>query len=294
MDAAEIARIVMDGQLWQAGTALAPLAEAQVGAVAQEVARQASSAGDTVEVIANLISAAAPRVALEAREKLAGLEALRHLAAHVALESKGEDWEELIPAIRTLGVDVSQRVREVIVRLVARIASKDFEGSKSFWQECLEDEEGPLGGSVIRGLAISEAPVPGVLDLIGTRLSDFRKDIRHSLGPTALARLGKRDPQVVYEKLKEWARRADEITRWNVAKALGTPLGGVNIEGAMEILEILAADERPSVWRAAGEALVHIAERRPAFVLPILSRWRGDPARQKAANLALSTLARRR
>jgi len=290
MDVSEIARLLSDGQLWQAAGHLSALSEAGFPLVAKEVCR--AGAGDSVQLMNDLLTASAPAAA-DIREKLVGLEALRHLAAHVALESTGENWEDLIPVVRTLGRDASFRVREALVKVISRISSETFEKSRGFWHECLTEEGPELGSLVLRGLAASQAPVTEVLDVFAGSLSDLRRDIRHSLGPRAIPALGCREPRAVYQRLREWASRADEIARWHVARALATPLGGVYVEDAVDILEILAADERPSVWRAAAAALIEIAQRRPSYVLPILGRWRTDPRRERCARLALETLAKR-
>ena len=291
MDVSELARLVTDGRVVEAAPALAALAEADIALVAGQIS-QALPGAEAIDVINSLVGAAPP-VPLDHRARLLCLEAMRHLAAHLAVESVDDDWEDLLVSILPLAGEVSFRVRESLVPVIARVASRFFKESRGFWAESLLEQEFPLAGLVLRGLAASTAPVPAVLDLFSTVISDIRRDVRHNLGPRAIPELGRRDPRTVYARLKEWADLPDEIVRWNVAKALATPLGGIYPEDAASILEALAADERAAVWRAAAEAAAQLAQRRPAFVLPILARWRTERARMRCALLALDTLAKR-
>jgi len=293
MDASEIVRLVSQGQLWQAVSFLGSMADADFPAIAQEICRQAADPADTLALVNSLVNAPAPAELTDMAARLTCVEASRHLAVHIAAESAGQDWEEFIPVIQTLAAEASYRVEEALVRLVSRIASKNFASSKSFWHECLTEDTGRVAACVLRGLAASEAPVLEVLELFSNVIADIRKDIRHNLGPRALAELGRREPQAVYSKLRDWAGRTEEFARWNVAKALATPLGGVYVEQAMDVLEHLAADERPAVWRTAAEAVAQIAQRRPAYVLPILKRWRTERARLRCAELVLCILSKR-
>lgn len=291
MDVSELARLVTEGHVLEAAPALASLAETDLALIAAEISRALPGA-EAVDAINSLVGAAPP-VPLDHRAQLVCLESMRHLAAHLALESVDDDWEDLLCAILPLAGDLSFRVRESLVPVIARVASRFFKESRGFWAESLLEQEFPLAGLVLRGLAASTAPVPAVLELFSTVISDIRRDVRHNLGPRAIPELGRRDPGAVYARLREWAAMLDEIVRWNVAKALATTLGGAYTEDAVSILETLAADERPSVWRAAADAAAQLAQRRPAFVLPILARWRAERARMRCALLALDTLAKR-
>jgi len=94
-------------------------------------------------------------------------------------------------------------------------------------------------------------------------------------------------------RLRRWSARGGEMERWSVARSLGTAMGAMYVQEALEILAVLAADERPMVWHAASAALAEIAQRNPRLVLPELARWRDDPARFRAANRAFEILAKR-
>jgi len=293
LDVSAIADSLAAGNAWQVSSAFAFAADAELKSIACALARRVEESGGAASTVVDLVDLDLPATSLDLRDTLCRREALQFVAAHLAIVSVGEDWDEFLPAVRLLAESRSHRVHEALVLLVARMASASFKSSRAFWAECLLEDSPHLPGLVLRGLALSDAPPLLVLELFSTVISDLRKVIRHNLGPRAIPDLARRDPRAVYARLKEWADMPDEITRWNVAHALQTPLAGLYVESAMDIIDGLAADERPSIWRAAAEALVNVAQRRPAFVLPTLARWRTDPRRSKAAQLALTTLARR-
>ncbi len=287
-----MAKEFIDGSPWDAAPGLFAVSQGDVEALASELAGRAGDAYEAASLIDRLLDAPVAGSG-DYAESLRRREALAVLATHVAIASVDEDWEDLIGAFRRLACQVSYRVSELAVEFVSRIASRFFKESRSFWLDCLLEEDSAIAAATIRGLSVSDAPVFDVLDLLNNVIADIRKDVRQNLGPRAIPALGRRDPQTVYLKLSEWTGSQREIPRWNVARALGTPLGAAYPDTALEILETLAADERPSVHRAAADALVILAQRRPALVLPVLGRWRNDPARGGTANLALTALARR-
>jgi hypothetical protein len=289
----DIFELLLAGDAWAVAQALVELTEAEFAALGGRIVKSAGGRGEALEILAVLVAVPAVPAGAPERERLARLEGLRMLAAAVAHEIIDESWGDFAHALKALAIDPSFRVREWAVRLVARIASASFKESKAFWRECIEQGEGFLVAAVLRGLAVSSAPVIDVLDLFTRAMPDIRKDVRHVLGTRAIPDLGRREPREVYIRLRQWARSENEITRWNVAHALATPLGAAFPDEAMEILEWLAGDERPGVWRAAAAAIVEIAQRKPAFVLPILKRWRDDPMFARCAKHALETLARR-
>jgi len=293
MDATEIAGLVAGGRHWEAAAAIAGLSDPELRAVAERVAEEAGDSADVMPVVEGLVAPGAPPEALDRREALVRAEAMRRLAAEVALAAVDEDWEDLLWAVRPLAADLSYRVREALIPVISKVASQYFAQSRGYWAESLGEESGGLAGLILRGLAASDAPVAGVLELFSTVMADIRADVRHNLGPRAIPALGRRDPKAVFMRMREWAAMPNEITRWNVAKALATPLGGAYVEEAVEILEVLAADERAAVWRAAAEAVVEAAQRRPALVIPMLARWRGERARMRCAELAIQILSKR-
>jgi len=291
-DFGELFTLLCEGEHWRAAEFLVKLGEAEHRALAERLFEEAGR--DTLgDILSSLLEA--PDVAgwTMQRERLLRLEGMRMLAAALAHAAVEEEWRDLVQAVKALASDSSLRVRESAVRLIARIASGQFGETVPFWQECLASGDGLLAAAVLRGLAASSAPVSEVLRLFSTMMSDIRKDVRHNLGPRAIPELGRREPQAVFSRLREWAHEPCEITRWNVAQALVTPFGGVYAEDAIAILADFALDERPAVWRAAAAAIVQIAQRRPAYVLPMLKRWREEPLRRRCAELALTTLVRR-
>ncbi len=287
-----ITGFLAEGRVWEAGGAL-------VGASERDIERAggafAEASGDTREVldcIGDLVLPGEVPAGMDRRERLCREEAMRLVAAELALGLVEMNWRDFAGEVRALATgENSYRVREASVRVLTAIATCSFEESRGFFEEMLLDEEAFVVEAAMRALAASEAPVASVLELCEGLVGDMRKAVRNVFGPRILAELGRRDPQMVYMRLTEWAGRNDEMVRFNVAEALRTVLGGRYVEQSMEILGALAADERPMVWRAAADALVEVAQRNPAFVLPILGRWREDVKRFKCAEIVLKRLA---
>ncbi len=292
-DAKDISEAILDGEVWRAAGAVERMTEPDYLSLAREIVAEVDDRADVLDMVSVLAHANVTAPGASDGERLRRLEAARMLAAALALSVVGEDWRDLLGAVRVLSTDSSRRVRGICARLVARMASVSFKSSRSVWTEAVLEGDGPLAACVIEGLARADAPAPEILEVFSSVINDARKDVRHALGARAIPELGRREPQSVYSQLWHWARTGGEIARWNVAQALATALGGVYVEQATGILEMLAADERPAVWRAAAAALVQVAQRRPRYVLPILGRWREDESRQACARLALETLARR-
>lgn len=289
----DIIELLLEGNAVEAAGLLAGLEVDEYARLARLVADRARESGRIPEIIDMLLAEPSFPVGTSEAARLQRREGMRILAAETAIAADCLEWQDLVRVARVLAADTTYRVQEAAVRLVSRVASEAFSETLSSWREFLLDSEAALGVCVLRGVAESQASVSGALELFSSVRSDLRRDIRRNLGPRALPQLGRREPRAVYEALRNWSSEEDEIARWNVAEALSTPLGGIYVEEAMEILEILAIDERPSVWQAAARAIIVLAQRRPAFVLPILARWRGDFLHRSCAQMALEALVRR-
>jgi len=64
----------------------------------------------------------------------------------------------------------------------------------------------------------------------------------------------------------------------------------VRIGGTIPKRELLADDQRRTVWRAVASAARALGKERPEVVIPELKRWLGDTSRREAAEVALKHL----
>jgi hypothetical protein len=117
-----------------------------------------------------------------------------------------------------------------------------------------------------------------LLDMLEPHLSDRDPYVRRNLGPFALGQgLLRAYPEATLLRFKQWIRSDDEIVLWNIGIALAAVHDLEQWEAALEVLRVLAADQRRFVWGAASAGLANLAIRRPEQVKPILRRWMRDP-----------------
>jgi hypothetical protein len=117
-----------------------------------------------------------------------------------------------------------------------------------------------------------------LLDLLEPHLSDRDPYVRRNLGPFALGQgLLRAYPEATLVRFKQWLRSEDEIVLWNIGIALAAVHDLEQWEAALEVLRVLAADQRRFVWGAASAGLANLAIRRPEQIKPILRRWMRDP-----------------
>jgi hypothetical protein len=132
-----------------------------------------------------------------------------------------------------------------------------------------------------------------LLDLLEPHLSDRDPYIRRNLGPFALGQgMLRVYPEASIERFGKWLGSTDEIVRWNIAMAFTGPIAGLQWEGALEILRVLAADPRRFVGGAAAMALKNLLQLRPQPIEPVLQEWMTVPALRVAVSSALNTSVR--
>lgn len=290
----EVIRALEEGRFWEAGAALAADRDADYALLARTIAEAVADKLELLDLVEDLAFPPPPPPGADKRARLVCAEAMRLLAVGLARGLAETNWQDLVHIVKAIsGPENSYRVQEALVGLLEAVATTSFAEARSFLVDCLEEGAGELAAATARALALSSVPVGKVLELLEVAVHDSRTAVRNAMSRQAVGDLARRDAQAVLTRLREWATSDSEITRWNVAKALSTSAGGASVERAIDILEIFAADTRPMVWRAAAEALAQAAQRRPAYVLPILARWREDPKRWRCAELALEHLARR-
>jgi HEAT repeat protein len=291
---ADIRRLLSDGDVWRVGVALSAAAESEIDAAAREILDGALDVHEIVDVVSDLAFPPEPPILGGERQRLLAVEAMGLLAARLAGHLSADHWRNLTPALSAFVRSTSPyRVQQAAVSVLAIVARGELGETRGFWVESLAADDSAQAASALRALSESRAPVEKVLEIVETVVLDSRKAVCEALTVRTLPPLARRDARAVFERLWRWAGRHEEMARWNVARALATEVGGMLVEDAVDILAVLAADERDMVWRAAAEALAEVAQRNPGFVLPQLAKWREDIHRMRAAEMALRILAKR-
>ena len=152
--------------------------------------------------------------------------AVRESAAALLGEVLSVAWPDTIPLLREWVSGPDSRLRRAVV-VAAKYAARTRTPE---WAE-------PL------------------LDLIEPALRDREEYVRKNLGPFAIGDQFVRSyPDATLARLRRWMQDPDENVRWNVAMALSAASGARLGQKAPDILEFLAADERPFVRGAVRAA----------------------------------------
>ncbi len=125
-----------------------------------------------------------------------------------------------------------------------------------------------------------------LLKLLDPLMRDKSRYVRVNLGPFAISlALLKNYPDLTLKWLRKHTRSKNEFTRWNVAMVWSAVGGRKYAEQGMELLDVLAGDERRFVWRAVASATVKLGKAKPEVVKPVLKKWRADPQRKQVAEV---------
>lgn len=216
----------------------------------------------------------------------------RELACALLDEAWPEHRNAVTALMQRLADDADWEVRETAAGLLARVMERDFDGALRLYTTWT----GHPSPNVRRAVVLAAKYVGGarrpeqarpLLSLVERLLPDKELYVRTNLGPFAIGDgLLRSFPDETLAKLKRWAARRDEGTRWNVAMAFSSAEGAKHPDAAFEVLEFLAADDRRYVWRAAASAMRSLAKRHPQRVREALAAWRKDPRRAPAAAAA--------
>ncbi len=127
-----------------------------------------------------------------------------------------------------------------------------------------------------------------LLDLLEPHLSDRDPYVRRNLGPFALGQgLLRAYPEETLARFHGWLASEDEVIRWNLAMGLAAAVALSEWKSALDVLQVLASDQRRFVWGAASAALGNLVHHRAREVGPILRRWMRDPQLRVAVSSAL-------
>jgi hypothetical protein len=196
-----------------------------------------------------------------------------------------------------LARDEDTEVRQYAAGTMARIVRANFRCRFRYLQKWSRHTDPSVRRQVIIatvGVADPEHPerAKQLLDLLEPHLTDRDPYVRRNLGPFALGQgLLRVYPEETLERFQRWLPSEDEVVRWNLAMALAAGVALSQWETALEVLRVLAADQRRFVWGAASAALGNMV-RHCAEVRPILRHWMRDPQLRVAVTFALRNTRR--
>lgn len=111
------------------------------------------------------------------------------------------------------------------------------------------------------GKVCDPSRVDTVLNLAGSMLGDPSPYVQANLGPFAIGSgLAARFPEAVASYLRRWVQNDDEATRRQIALVFSASAGARLAPLALDVLDALGADRRPSVQRAFEKARSRIAK----------------------------------
>ena len=122
-----------------------------------------------------------------------------------------------------------------------------------------------------------------LFELIELLVVDRDEYVRRNTGPFAVGKLLQHYPEQTLARVRKWADREDEMSRWNAAMVFVAAPARKHVDAALGILSELARDERRLVWMAVASALRHLVKRDPERVVPELRRWLADERKLPAA-----------
>ncbi len=127
---------------------------------------------------------------------------------------------------------------------------------------------------------------PQLLKLLDPLMRDESRYVRVNLGQFAISlALLKNYPDQTLTWLRKHARSKNEFARWNVAMVWSAVGGRKYAEEGMQLLDMLASDERRFVWRAVASATARLGKARPEVVKPVVKTWQNDPQRKHVADV---------
>jgi len=192
-----------------------------------------------------------------------------------------------------LARDENEEVRQYAASTMARIIRANFKQRLRSLQEWCDHPDPLVRRQVIVatvGVADPEHPerAKPLLDMLQPHLTDRDPYVRRNLGPFALGQgMLRAYPEQTLARFQDWLKSDDEVVRWNLATALATAVAVSQWKMALDVLQVLAADNRRFVWGAASDALGNLMRYHTPEVQPVLRRWMRDPKLRVAVSSAL-------
>jgi 3-methyladenine DNA glycosylase AlkD len=204
----------------------------------------------------------APRVRLDWAERLLAhpRRVDKELAALIVWPLARTHFRELARMGYRLARDGDWAVREAAASLLGHVLTEAWADTIPLLREWVSGPDSRLRRSVVvaaKYAARTRNPewAEPLLDLVEPALRDHEEYVRKSLGPFAIGDQFVRSyPDATLARLRKWMQDPDENVRWNVAMALSAASGARLGQKAPDILEFLAADERPFVRGAVRAA----------------------------------------
>ena len=88
--------------------------------------------------------------------------------------------------------------------------------------------------------------------LIEPLVADRAEYVRQNTGPFAVGKMLHHYPEATLTRVRKWASREDEMSRWNAAMVFTSASARNHVDAALEILSELARDERRLVRTAVA------------------------------------------
>ena len=195
-----------------------------------------------------------------------------HVARAIACGLAASGWKldrkATVRRMKALAEDPDWEVREWAADLFGGILALDLKRVLPLYRSWAEEGSEALRRAIALGLAnrakarvASEAaPMLAIMEVLMAMPGSY---LQKNLGPFALGGgfLG-RFPDQTLALCRRLSRRRNEDVRWNVAMALTSAAARKHRKAGEEILDRLAADERPRIARAVARARRNLAKGR--------------------------------
>jgi 3-methyladenine DNA glycosylase AlkC len=218
----------------------------------------------------------------------------KELGALMLTHTYPQHKEEALHLLQRLAGDVNSEVREWAGSAAGELLSRHFKEMHPVLVRWASDRSELVRRAVaiaVRGVTDSRRPerCDALFELIEPLVSDRAEYVRQNTGPFAVGKMLHHYPEATLRRVREWASRDDEMSRWNAAMVFVSAAARNHVDSALDILSELARDERRLVRTAVASALRNLAKRDPGRVVPVLQKWLADDRKVPAA-LALRTL----
>jgi HEAT repeat protein len=184
----------------------------------------------------------------------------KELGAMIAAPLAKSHWRELVRIAHRLARDEDWGVRETAATVLGRVLTESFDDGLPVVREWTSGPDSRLRRAAV--LAVKYAArtrrpewAEALLDALEPALRDHDEYVRKNLGPFAIGdQLVRSYPDATLARLRAWMHDQDENVRWNVAMTFSAASGARLAQRAPDVLEHLAADERPFVRGAVRTA----------------------------------------
>jgi 3-methyladenine DNA glycosylase AlkD len=198
------------------------------------------------------------------------------LAEHYALSP-----EEADEMMHRLADSENWEVREWAASACGHVLTEHFDHFYPVMETWVRDASGNVRRAVAlavkyAGKSRREEFAEPLLDLLDPLLADRDPYVKKNLGAYAIGDgLLRYYPENTVRRLQRWIMIDDETVRWNLATVFKSAEGAKQADRALEVLQLLHADERAAVNKAWQAALKNLTTRRPDLVERLLSGHAG-------------------